>query len=366
MASYLKKDWITKINRVQDINPERMNTNPPELRLHRAERLSDFPENIFNSFINEISQEDFRLYPETNILKNKIAKHYNIDDNNILLFAGSLVGIKTFTELFCSYNKTILLSKACYPMHFLFPQMQNSNIKYIDHISQETSNNNVLKLKLDFDEFIENINSELSCICIANPNSPNGDILNIDQIETILSKAGEFNIPVLIDEAYIEFSELETSISLLQKYDNLAVSRTFSKGFGCAGLRCGYICTSINIANTMKKIMYPHEITHITAKFCSMLLDNMHITNEYTNAIKNERKALFDVCYKNNIKYLDCQLNTVHIKLNNIDTIYDYLINNNVRCKCRNINDEKYLCISLFPSLHTSEIFNNILNYHNS
>ena len=121
MNSYLKKDWITKINRVQDTNPERMNTDPPELRLHRAERLLDFPENIFKSFINKITQEDFRLYPETNILKNKIAKHYNIDDNNILLFAGSLVGIKTFTDLFCTSDKSILLSKACYPMHFLFP-----------------------------------------------------------------------------------------------------------------------------------------------------------------------------------------------------------------------------------------------------
>lgn len=366
MNTYLKKDWITKINRVQDTNPERMNTDPPEVRLHRAERLLDFPENMFNSFINEITQEDIRLYPETNILKNKIAKHYNIDDNNILLFAGSLVGIKTFTELFCTSDKSILLSKACYPMHFLFPQMQNSNIKYIEHITEETSNNNILKLKLDFDEFIKNINSELSCICIANPNSPNGDILNINQIEIILMKAKQFTIPVLIDEAYIEFSEVETSINLLQKYDNLAISRTFSKAFGCAGLRCGYICTSINISNSMKKIMYPHEITHVTTKFCSMLLDNMNITYDYTNSIKNERKAIFDICYKNNIKYLDCQLNTIHIKLNNIDKIYEYLINNNVRCKCRNINNEKYLCISLFPSLHTSKIFNHILDYHNN
>jgi histidinol-phosphate aminotransferase len=362
---FIKKNWLKNIDRIEDINPERMDTNPKEIRLHRAERLTDFPKTFFNNFINDIKQEDIRLYPDTTLLKKKIAEHFEINKENILLFSGSAVGIKTFMESFCIPDKYVIISKICYPMHFLFPQIQNSKLKYITHNTIKI-NDNILKMELNLLELFENINHNICCICIANPNSPLGDILTLDNLELILKKASVFDIPVLIDEAYIEFSNSETSIKLLDKYDNLVISKTFSKSFGAAGLRCGYLISNNTIIKSIKKIMYPYEITHITAKFCSKLIDNYNIVKEYIDLIKLERDTIFSICNKNKIKYIESQLNTIHIKPNNIDIIYKYLQENNVRCKFRFINENKYLAISLFISLHKTDLFKTLLNYHNN
>lgn len=365
MNKYIKKDWLNKLDRIEDPNPERNNTFPKEVRLHRAERLTDFPEDFFNDFIKSINQEDIRLYPEVTTLKKNIGKYFNINYENILLFSGSIVCIKTFMENFCIPNKSTIISEICYPFHYIFPKIENTKIEYIKHDIIE-SNNTILKMKINLSSLIEKINENICCICIANPNSPIGDILSLDEIERILKKALIYNIPVLVDEAYIEFSDAESSIKLLNKYDNLVISKTFSKGFGCAGLRCGYLISNDKIIESIKKIMYQHEITHLTSKFCSHLLDNYNIVYDYTKSIKKEREQIFKLLKLNKIKYVECQLNTISIKPNNIHKLFEYFQKINIRCKLRNINNEIYLVISLFESFHKHKIFETILNYHNN
>ena len=365
MNEYIKKPWLNELIRVEDPNPERVKTTPEETRLHRAERLTDFPETFFNNFIKSINQEDIRLYPEVKSLKKKIGMHFNINDENILLFPGSTVGIKTFMENFCIPNKHVILSKICFPLHFIFPQIENTNIKYIDHDIVE-SNDVMLKMKINLQNLMDSIDENICCVCIANPNSPIGDVLTLDELELILTKTSLHNIPVLIDEAYIEFSNAETSINLLNKYSNLVISRTFSKGFGCAGLRCGYLISNTKIIESLKKIVYPMEISHLASKFCSQLLDNYSIVNDHTESIKMERETIFEILRTNKIKYIECQLNTINIKPNNIDKLFEHLKNNNVRCKLRKVENENYLALSLFESFHKSDIFKIILNYHNN
>ena len=84
------------------------------------------------------------------------------------------------------------------------------------------------------------ITNKASLIYLPNPNSPDGSIVSLENIERIVSKAKKFKIPVLIDEAYIEFSKIN-HIGLIKKYNNLILLKTFSKSTGLAGLRIGYI-----------------------------------------------------------------------------------------------------------------------------
>lgn len=361
---YLHKEWLKTLNRVTDNNPERGDKDKNEIRLHRAERLNDFPDSFYNDIKVTINQEDIRLYPDTSKLKNKISQVFNIDSDNVLLFAGSLVGIKTFMELFCLSTKSVLITKECFPMHFLFPKMQDTNIIYINH-KIISNNNNILKMQIDFDSLIENITNDICCICISNPNSPLGDTLTLNQIEQILIKAELFRIPVLIDEAYIEFSNATSCVPLLSNYHNLVISRTFSKACGLAGLRAGYLLTSKNISNSMNKIMYPYEISHITSIICCKLLDSMHLVNDYVNSIKIERQKIFDICLDAKVKYLDCQLNTIHLRPKNLTQIYEHYLKNNVKCKCRKINTEDYLCLSIYIGFSESKLFKSLVNFHN-
>ena len=75
-------------------------------------------------------------------------------------------------------------------------------------------------------------------IVLVSPNSPTGQSIPVDDVEKIL--AGTSSL-VLVDEAYIEFSEKQSVQSLLEKYERLIILRTFSKAFSMAGLRIGYL-----------------------------------------------------------------------------------------------------------------------------
>ena len=73
---YLNKEWLKTLNRVTDKNPERGDKDSHEIRLHRAERLNDFPDSFYSDIKESIKQEDIRLYPDTSKLKNKISQVY--------------------------------------------------------------------------------------------------------------------------------------------------------------------------------------------------------------------------------------------------------------------------------------------------
>ena len=125
----LEKKWLLAINRIQP---------PPEhqrgLRLHRAERLSYFPEEFFSKFINSIKQEDIMYYPDTSLLINKLSEKFNISEDNILIYPGSTITIKDFFEVFSSPNKKVLVTQYCFPFHWIFPKTQNTKIQYINNI----------------------------------------------------------------------------------------------------------------------------------------------------------------------------------------------------------------------------------------
>ena len=145
-------------------------------------------------------------------------------------------------------------------------------------------------------DIINNINDNTCCIVLANPNSPVGDIINLDNIEEIIIKANENDIPILIDEAYIEYAEQESCINFLKKYQNLVISRTFSKALGCAGLRIGYLLGNDDIMEIINKFIPTYEISSLSAKFGSYLLDNQNEIDNYLLLINQEKQKIGEVC----------------------------------------------------------------------
>ena len=91
------------------------------------------------------------------------------------------------------------------------------------------------------------------------PNSSTGTVLNIEEIKKILEKSQKNKIQVVIDEAYYGFC-LITSISLIRKFDNLIVLRTFSKAYGLAGLRIGYAISNAKNINKLINIKPMYEV----------------------------------------------------------------------------------------------------------
>jgi len=109
-------------------------------------------------------------------------------------------------------------------------------------------------------------NGDYSLVFIDNPNNPTGQITPLDKIEAIIALANKKGICVIIDEAYGDFmEEANSAFTLLSKYSNMIVTRSFSKAYGLASLRAGYCGVSKEIVPYFRKIDVPFEPTLVSS-----------------------------------------------------------------------------------------------------
>ncbi|MDR1829034.1 MAG: histidinol-phosphate aminotransferase family protein [Methylobacteriaceae bacterium] len=127
----------------------------------------------------------------------------------------------------------------------------------------------------DADAFMAALTGEQSLAYIDNPNNPTGQVIPLEQLEAILKRAAGFGTAVLIDEAYADFiTKEESAVSLKPEYPNLIVARTFSKGYGMAGLRIGYIIADAGVINYCEKVSSPFAVTQQAALLAEIALED--------------------------------------------------------------------------------------------
>ena len=265
--------------------------------LNQSERSQPIPQSYYTKFIRSLTHEDFAYYPNTKNFKEKICNFYDVKPENLFLSDGSDIGIKSIFETFTTCGN-IVTSEPSFPMYQVYASLYNCQYKGIHY--------NLDLLELSIDKMLEFVDDDTDLIVLANPNSPIGDYKTIDEIKPLL----DTGIPVLIDEAYIEFSENESFIKYIDDYPNLIITRTFSKGFGAAGCRVGMTFSNPHYIENISKFRQMYEITGVSMKYCEFLLDNYHIVERYINDVIKERKKVLTLMKNFNI--LDSEANWIH------------------------------------------------------
>jgi histidinol-phosphate aminotransferase len=139
---------------------------------------------------------------------------------------------------------------------------------------------------------------------------------------------------VVIDEAYVDFANFSV-YDLVKKYENLIVLRTFSKAYGLAGLRLGYMIASPEIAKPIFKVaQYPYPIANFSAKVAVKLLQNKHIIESAINELKSERERLYNELLKIGINVYKSDANFLLFNSPlNPELLDSILIKNNIKIK---------------------------------
>ena len=158
---------------------------------------------------------------------------------------------------------------------------------------------------------MELINENTRLAILTNPNSPYGDFRPVSEIEELCIKLKEKNIILLIDEAYIDFAP-KSSVNLIKKHDNIIISKTFSKAWGAAGTRVGYMIANKKIINLLSNIQLTYPITGPSLKFINHLLDNTESIKDYVHATIQSRDKLCDLLEANNYDVLRSHTNSIH------------------------------------------------------
>ncbi len=277
------------------------------VRLDKNERYNSHKSIIFNKLKNKISNDLITSYPEFNKAYELLSKTLKVRKSNLLFTAGSDQALRSTFELYYKKNKKVITISPTFAMVDIYCKIFNT--KQIKIGFDE-------KLNLKIDDLISSINKQVCLIVIANPNSPTGTIISEKNIDIIIKKANKYGAKVLIDEAYFEFSKYNC-IKKISKYKNLVIIRTFSKIYGLAGLRCGYVVSNYKIIKEYTAIKPMYEINSIAVKAIETILSNKRIIKSYLNELKISEKAASDFCKENKYKFIKCHANFFHVSFNN-------------------------------------------------
>lgn len=278
------------------------------IKLASNENPFGFPDSAKQAINQQLA--DLTRYPDANgfELKQAIAQKYNVSPEQITLGNGSNDLLEITAHTFLSADDEVIFSQYTFIVYPLVSQAINA--KQVIVPAKDYGH--------DLDGFLQAITEKTKVIYIANPNNPTGTFLSAQQISGFLAQVPA-HIIVILDEAYTEFTaenERIPSFELQRKYPNLLICRTFSKAYGLAGLRIGYIVSHSDIANLLNRVRQPFNCNSLAlAAAKAVLTDEEFVTKTAINnqqglvqltAFFQEKKLQF-IPSKGNFVLLDLQ-----------------------------------------------------------
>lgn len=270
----------------------------------------DANENPFENGVNRYPD------PYQSKLKDRLAEIKGIDSSELLLGNGSDECIDLLFRLFCVPGKDTAASIApSYGMYQVSAKLNQIPLKEIalnDDFTIDTAK------VID-----ESKGSKLLFLC--SPNNPSGNAFELKAIEEIAQK---FEGILVVDEAYVDFSDKGSVVQLIHKYPNLAISQTLSKAFGMAGIRLGLLIANTSMIQWLNKIKPPYNINQLTQTFALNQLNNLDEINAQIQYLLKERARLNE-----DLKSVNCVLkiypsdaNFILVKVTDAKNIYQALI----------------------------------------
>lgn len=279
---------------------------------------------------NENPFGELNRYPDPyqKELKQQLANLKGIDSNNIFVGNGSDEVIDLAFRIFCSPG--IEKALTFFPTYGMYDV--SANINNVELIK--------LPLNQDFQIDLEKVKPYLAdngvkLIFICSPNNPTGNLMNKSDIEFIISN---FNGVVILDEAYIDFTEENSLINLINQYNNLIVSQTFSKAWGLAAARVGLAYANSEIISLYNKVKPPYNVSELNQKAALKALENIDDYQQNLATILNEKEQLKQALQQLDLvkKVYPSDANFLLIEVENADAIYTTLVNQKIITRNRN------------------------------
>ncbi|MDP7415631.1 MAG: histidinol-phosphate transaminase [Dehalococcoidales bacterium] len=224
---------------------------------------------------------DINIYPDPDQteLRKQIGEYTGVGAEHVVAGNGSDQLIDLIIRLFISSENEVI---NCPPTFALFPHFMNLSYGVLVPVPRDEN------FAVDVAAVKAAINQKTRLILLATPNNPTGTVTPRRDILEIL----DTGVPVLVDEAYYEFCG-ETVASLVSRYPNLMVLRTFSKWAGLAGLRVGYGLFPVKIADYLMKIKEPYCVNAAAmVAVRESFRDREHLMGT-VRAMINERERMF-------------------------------------------------------------------------
>lgn len=267
--------------------------------------------------------ENYNRYPDPYQaeIKQKLIALKNVDSERIFLGNGSDEPIDLLTRATCTPGQDhVIIMPPTYGMYEVSASIHDVKI---DKVSLTAD------FQIDAESVIRAIKPLTKIIWICSPNNPTGNVMQHDAIQTILEN---FSGLVVVDEAYVDFTDTPTWIQHLDKYPNLVVLQTFSKAWGLAGIRVGMCFASAEIVKILNKIKPPYNISLPAQKALLEGLDSVDKKDKMVAEILKERSSLCNMLQDLSlvIKIYPSDANFLLVQFEDAKAIMDYLIHETI------------------------------------
>ena len=279
---------------------------------------------------NENPYGELNRYPDPyqKELKSEINKCTGIDPKNIFIGNGSDEVIDLLFRIFCIPAKDKVLTFS--PTYGMYS------------VSAAINDVELIKSELDADFNINYAAIEplltdpnLKMILICSPNNPTGNCFDKETIQRILNN---FDGIVVVDEAYIDFSDMASCVELLSINPNLVVSQTMSKAWGLAAARIGFAYASEAIITLLNKVKPPYNVSKLNQEAALEALNNIDTYKENRSIILKEKQRLFDALNDLTIvgKVYPSEANFFLVEMDDADQMYAFLVAQRIIVRNRN------------------------------
>ncbi len=224
---------------------------------------------------------DVRAYPPPrgSLAVKAISDFLGLSESEVSVANGADEIMDLLMKVFVRRGSKVMVVEPTFPMYTFFAELYGGS-KVTVMLKKDFS--------LNVDALLKKTDKETRLLFVCSPNNPTGNQFRESDIKRLLE---EFKGIVVVDEAYVDFAS-GSVINWIRDYDNLAVLRSFSKAFGLAGLRLGYLASSKPVVKYVQRVVGPFNVNSVTQQAIVLALQNWSYFKEKIDLVVNEREWL--------------------------------------------------------------------------
>ena len=263
-----KKFYRDSLKELKPYDPHEI---PYKVKLNANENPYGLPAEIIEEILRKAKNLEYSRYPNANSVKLSeiVSSFWGLTRDNIVIGNGSDELIDYLIKAFSEKERKVITTAPSFAMYKIYSIVNGSNFVQIP-LSQSN-------FSLNEDKILEEAKKDdSSIIFLAYPNAPTGNYFAEDKIIKIIEESGCL---VVVDEAYYEFGK-KTFVTLISRYNNLVILRTFSKAYSIASLRVGYLLSNPEIINEIRKVKSPFNVNTFSQLAAQVVFENKEILKD--------------------------------------------------------------------------------------
>lgn len=256
------------------------------IKLNQNENAFDIPDVLKQQIIAEFCATSWNRYTNDQpiLLQKSLSEYLDFEEEGILVANGSNEMMATLGSVFIQKGSSVVLPTPLFSLYEKIARVEEANLIKIAPRAD---------LSHDTEALLEAVKTHQPALTVlGSPNNPTGLSMTDDEIRVIIEASSGI---VLLDEAYIDFvGDGRGKQTWIAQYPNLIILRTFSKAFGLAGLRLGYILGQASLMQEIMKVRIPFLVNRLAETAGCTMLAQKSLVQERVATILSETKRLYE------------------------------------------------------------------------